>query len=258
MATNPELAMKTFANLHDNMNRVSSEFAEFGRAKKKKAAEEAANNGGGDDNNADKKSTYKQIDTTKLRDENPDSEGLVDVIEQIQEQNKSMHDQMSELAKAPVAHRNAEQEKLVRDQELLIGTQIDTFFNDPSLDAFATTYGKVTKGAATWDELLPSEKVNRCAVIDQVEQLMEGAKALGRDMDVTEALGRAHLMITQPIQAKMIREDIMKSVRKRSKGITLRPSSSKTSGKKTKKAKTEGDVVANAQQRMDKLFKRDK
>ncbi len=254
MATNPKLAIKTFAKMHDNMNRTSQEFSDFGRAKKK-AAEEAANDGG-DDNNASKKSTFKKIDTAKLRDEHPDDEGLVDVIEQMQEQSSQMYDQMEELRKAPVAHKSAVQDKLERDQEQLIVTQIDAFFNDSSLAPFASTYGKVSKGAADWSELLPSEKVNRGAVIEQVEQLMEGAKALGREMEVTDALERAHLMITQPIQKKMIREDIMKEVKRKSKGITLRPSSSKSSAKSSKGPKTVEDAVSNAEERMAKLFPR--
>jgi hypothetical protein len=238
--------------MHENMNSTSQQFAEFGRKRKEQANNDVNDDAG--DNNASKKSTYKKIDTAKLRDEHPDSEGLVDVLEQLQEQNKSMHDQMTELRKAPVQHRDAAAEKLVRDQEQLIGTQIDAFFSDPSLKPFEGTYGVTAKNSHDWSQLMPSEKVNRVAVIEQVEQLMEGAKALGQDMDVVEALGRAHLMVTQPVQEKMIREDIMKKVRKRSKGITLKPSSSKSSAaSKAKKPKTHDDVVANAQKRLDKI-----
>lgn len=253
MAASPKLAIKTFAKMHENMNSTSQQFAEFGRARKKAEAD-GDDSGNTDNNNASKKSTYKKIDTAKIRDENPDSTDLVDLIDQMQEQNKSMHDQMTELAKAPVVHRDAAAEKLARDQEQLIGTQIDAFFSDPSLKPFAGTYGTTAKNSHDWSNLMPSEKVNRVAVIEQVEQLMEGAKALGQDMDVVEALGRAHLMVTQPVQEKMIREDIMKKVRKRSKGITLKPSSSKSAASsKQKKAKTHDDVIANAEKRLAKI-----
>lgn len=251
MAASPKLAVKTFAKMHENMNSTSQQFAEFGRARKKAETDDAANNSG---DSTGKKSTYKKIDTVKIRDENPDSTDLVDLIDAMQEQNKTMHDQMTELRKAPVQHRDAAAEKLLKDQEQLIGTQIDAFFSDPSLKPFEGTYGVTAKDSHDWSNLMPSEKVNRVAVIEQVEQLMEGAKALGQDMDVVEALGRAHLLVTQPVQEKMIREDIMKKVRKKSKGITLKPSSSKSSAaSKDNKPKTDDDVVANAKKRLEKI-----
>ena len=255
MAVSPKLAVKTFAKMHDNMNSISQQFADFGRMRKK--AETDAANDDASDNSTSKKSTYGKIDTAKLKEEYPDSEGLVDVLEQIQDQNKTMHDQMDELRKAPAANKSAAQDKLEEDRTKLIGTQIDNFFADPSLVAFSGTYGKTSKETPSdWSQLMPSEKVNRIAVIEQVEVLMEGAKYLGKDMEVTDALERAHLIVTQPIQEKMVREDIMKKVKKRAKGITLKPSSSKSSGKVSKKPKGEKDVVANAQARMDELFKR--
>lgn len=250
MAASPELAVKTFAKMHDNMNSVSNEFAVIGRAKKK-AAEDAAN--GDADNDTSQKSTFKKIDTAKIREENPDSDALVNLIDGLQDQNQTMHDQMEQLKQAPVIVNNEAQDKLELDRQVLISQQIDTFFNDPSMVAFNSTYGAISKDARDWSELMPSEKVNRYAVIEQVEQLMEGAKAVGREMEVPEALERAHMIVTQPIQKRMIREDIMKDVVKRSKGISLKPSSAKSAVKKTKKAKTEKDVVANAAARMAKI-----
>ena len=41
MAANPDLAIKTFANLHENMNRASNEFSEMGRIKKAQAEKPA-------------------------------------------------------------------------------------------------------------------------------------------------------------------------------------------------------------------------
>jgi hypothetical protein len=250
MAANPELAIKTFAKMHDQMNSVSKEYADIGRFKKERDNKPA--------DKPDDKPGFKGIDIDTLRADYPD-DVLVDALEQMQNQNKAMFD---ELGKRPTSTANADQlasdqQQLDSDKTAVIGEQIDSFFRGPGMEQYAAVYGTLAKEEKSWEGLLPSEKMNRVAVIDQVEELISGAKVLGKDMDVVDALGRAHLLITSPVRDKMIRKDIMDQVKKRSKSMTLKPNgksspaSSKSSGPKTAK-----DIEARAEERLAKVFKR--
>ncbi len=249
MKANPELAIKTFSKMHDQMNSVSSEFANIGRFKKEQANKAAP------DESTDKPG-FKKIDLEKLRTEYPD-DALVDVIEQMQNQNQAMFD---ELDKRPTQAANTgqlatDQQNLEADRVKLVGEKIDSFFRGPGMEQYASIYGTLPDKEKSWEGLLPSEKMNRVAVVEQVEELISGAKTLGKDMEVTDALGRAHLLITQPVQEKMIRKDIMDKVRKRSKSITLKPNGSSTpAASKSSKPKTAKDIEARAEERLAKVF----
>lgn len=249
MASNPDLAIKTFGKMHEATNRASQEFAAIGKFKKQQVEKVKT-----DDNKTDaNKSEFKKIDLAKLKDENPD-DNLINVLEQMQEQNESLHKQLKDQ---PVAHTSdhnlAEEQNNKHASE-----QIDSFFGSAEISKFGVTYGKVAKDAAgnyDWTALMPAEQMNRVAVIEGAEQLIEGAIALGREMTVSEALERSHLMVTEPIRESIIREDIMAKVVKRSKGITLKPSNAASSTTSKKGPKTDEDIIARAEERMAKVLR---
>lgn len=246
MKANPELAIKTFAKMHDQMNSVSNEYANIGRYKKEQANKATPDK-------PDDKPGFQKIDLEKLRTDDPDNP-LIDVMEQMQNQSEALFD---ELAKRPTETNSqlaTDQQKLEDDKTAILGQKIDSFFKAPNMKQYAGTYGVLVKGATDWTGLMPSEKMNRVAVIEQVQELISGAKVLGKDMDVEDALDRAHLLVTQPIREKMIRKDIMDKVKKRSKSMTLKPNS-KSSPANTgkKKAKTENDVIANTAERLNAI-----
>jgi hypothetical protein len=249
MQANPELAIKTFSKMHDNMNSVSAEFSNIGRYKKEQAHKATP------DEPKDKPG-FKKIDLDKLREDDPDNP-LIDVMEQMQNQSEALFDQ---LEKRPVQAANtdqlaSDQQKLEADRTTMVGEKIDSFFRGPGMDQYAAVYGSLADDVKSWEGLLPSEKMNRVAVVEQVTELMEGARMLGKDMEMTDALSRAHLLITQPVQEKMIRKDIMDKVRKRSKSITLKPNGSSTpAAPKPSKAKTAKDVETRAAERLAKVF----
>jgi hypothetical protein len=241
MKADPQLAIKTFAKMHDQMNSVSTEFANIGRYNKEQALKATPNE-------PKDKPGFKKIDLEQLRTDDPDNP-LIDVMEQMQEQSEAMFNELGKRPAEGTSQLATDQQKLEDDKAAVIGEKIDAFFKAPGMESYASTYGKVSKGAKDWSDLMPSEKMNRVAVCEQVQELISGAKALGKDMDVEDALDRAHLLITQPIREKMIRKDIMDKVKKRSKSITLKPNS-KVSPKAPKKAKTTKDVIANAEERL--------
>jgi hypothetical protein len=244
MKANPELAIKTFSKMHDQMNSVSQEFANIGRYKKEQAQKATP------DAPKDKPG-FKKIDLETLRTDDPDNP-LIDVMEQMQEQSEALFNELEKRPTQSSSQLATDRDKLADDQAAVIGQKIDSFFRAPGMEAFAVTYGALDKDAKDWSGLMPSEKMNRVAVIEQVEELISGAKVLGKDMDVEDALDRAHLLVTQPIREKMIRKDIMDKVRKRSKSMTLKPNS-KVATSTPKKAKTNKDVIANTEERLAKI-----
>lgn len=240
--TDPELALKTFGTLYESMNRTSQEFAKLGRFKKEQAAK--------GDEKPEEKPDFIKMDSTELRTEMGDA--YADRFDKQQEQLAQLHDNMSKAA--PVVNNN--------DQELLDQStkhaveQIEIFFNAPDMVKYEQTYGVTKKGDADWAGLMPSAMMNRQMVIDTAEQLLEGAAKLDMEMSIPDALERAHLLTTQPIRDKIIRDDIMAKVVKRSKGITLKPSD-KVAGTvgKSKGPKTAEEIVDRAEARLDKVFK---
>lgn len=251
MASNPDLAIRTFAKMHEATNRASQEFAAIGKYNKQKdqKVEQDANKTDANE------SVFKKVDLAKLREENPD-DNLINVLEQMQEQNASLSKQIQEKS---VAHTSDQQLTATEEQNNKHASeQIDSFFSSDEISKFSVTYGKAAKDAAgnyDWTALMPAEQMNRVAVVEGAEQLLEGAVALGREMTVSEALERSHLMVTEPIRENIIREDIMAKVIKRSKGITLKPSNAASSSTNKKGPKTEEDIIARAEERMAKVLR---
>ena len=243
-ATNPDLAEKTFAKLYDNMNSLTNEYAALGKHKKEQAA-------GGDkvqNTDSDDKSSFEKIDLAKLKEEFPE-DSLVDVIGKMQDQMEGMS---NELKSRPV--QTTDTSALEDERVKRIGGQIESFFNSEDTQRFAVMYGTVGKTDTDWSNLLPSEQVNRVAVCERAEEIVTGAEVLGRELEFSEALERAHLEISRPMQAKVIRDDIMAKVVKRSKGITLKPSSKSSVENTDDKPTGEKDAIANADARLKKVF----
>jgi hypothetical protein len=241
METDSELALKTFGNLYESMNRTSQEFADLGRYKKQLAEK-------GTDA-PEEKPGFAKIDTTDMRSEYGDV--VADQFDKQQEQLAELFDKQS--AVAPVVNSNDQQ---LQEQETKHATeQIEAFFNSADMAKYDETYGTVEKDDVEWTGLLPGAKMNRVMVIDSAIELMDGAAAAGRTISVPDAMERAHLLVTQPIRDKIIRDDIMKNVVKRSKGITLKPSSKVADAvEKSKGPKTDTEVEDNAATRLAKVF----
>lgn len=248
-ATSPELAEKTFANLYDNMNRLTNEYAALGKHKREQAA-------GGDkvlNTDSDNESDFEKVDLAKLKEEFPE-DSLVDVIGKMQDQMEGMS---KELKSRPTqsSDLSAESSRLENERVKQIGSQVETFFNSEDTQRFAVMYGTVAKDEISWENLLPSERVNRIAVCERAEEIIVGAEVLGREMEFSDALERAHLEISRPMQAKVIREDIMAKVIKRSKGITLKPSSKVRVEDTETKPNGEKDLLAKTDARLKKVFR---
>lgn len=252
--TNPELTVTTLGNIYEALNRSSKEYAAFGRAAKQQAVAKVAPQS---EEGTEKKSEFKGVDIEKLRTQYPD-DPVVELVESMQTQNKALFDevQKSKITKsAPATGQpsglNPEQVRAVEQEAAAVEQQIETFFKNDSLKGYEEFYGVLPKDAADWNSLIPGQKMNRWAVIEMMDQMIAGARSLGREMKIDEALNLSHLSVTEPIREKVIREGIKAKVTKRSSNLTLKPSGTAQPGKT--KPQTKEDLENVTAERLGKM-----
>ena len=233
--SNPELAERTFAKIYESVNKTSTEFATLGRLKLQQTQElEKAKL---------EKSQAKDIDINGLRANYENSDEVINILEEVQKQNKILREQIT----SPAQHSDQ-----ANDQA------IDTFFAADDLKLYDDFYGpgKDKDGKFVPPEgLTPGQKANRHAVLVFADSLITGNAYKGYDMPVSEALELAHLNISQPLQKQKIREEIMGKVVKRSKSITLTGSGKKKVATVTKSGKFSNDELeARTEKRLANIF----
>jgi len=219
---NPALAEKTFAKLYDSTNKLSREFSAIGRAKlQAKKAQPAKTEPTGTE---PKKSEFKKIDIDKLR-KDYDNDPIVELVAQMQDQFEQLHSKLDkEPAKTEETPAISEQELRAKIQEeAAMEQQIEQFFNADDLKQYKEFYGDLPKNARNWDILSTQQKTNRWEVLQRADEILIGAEAQGREMGIDEALKLAHLIISEPMREKVIRENIKAKVVKRQKSLTLKP-----------------------------------
>ncbi len=249
---NPELANKTFANILEEVNRASEEFAAFGRAHKKSAEKPAEGKHTASDVTAESEaSEFKTtIDIEKLRASNPD-DPMIDLIAATQEQSKLLFDQVQELKATPV-NVAPEKQKALDQESKAVTQQIDGFFKADDLKAYTDFYGEVPKDSVDWVRLTPGQRANRWEVINKMDEMLAGAEVLGRAMEIDEAMRLSHLVVSEPLREKIIREDIKAKTEKRSKNITLEPASA--ASKESAKPSNETELLETTAKRLEKTF----
>jgi len=248
LKANPELAKRTFAKMYNDTNKSSRDFAAIGRAKlelAKKGTVSAATVV----ESPEKKSEFKEIDIEKLRKEY-DNDPIIAIVEQQQKQNKALYDKVQAMTEQPdPAVRDEATIRASIQEEAALEQQITTFFVSDDIKMYDDFYGALPKDAKNWDTLTQDQKLNRWNVLQMADQMLIGAQSQGRNMDVNEALTLAHLSVSEPMREKVIRDEIKTKVVKRSKGLSLKPSS----GKKPESTKpgTPGELETVTRERLN-------
>jgi len=250
---NPKLATKTFANVYEEVNRSSREFAKFGQASREATQKLAEKPEPGNEATSEYKST---VDIDKLRIDNP-GDPMVDMIAAQDAQNKLMFDKINAMeASAPAnvqtGAATAAEQRALNQESALIQQQVEGFFNGEESKPYAEFYGVIPKDG-NWDSLTPGEQANRWAVIDMMDKMIVGAESFGQAMKIDEAMRLSHLSVSEPLREKVIRKGIMDKVEKRSNGISLKPSSTAKPAAATK-PQTAEDLEAATTERLSKIF----
>ena len=248
----PKKAIKTFGKIYESTNNLSQQFAQLGRS----AVE------------LEKKKTQVQptvqpqvvepkpsLDFEKLRKQYEDDPFGVTV-----ELLKGFSQKPEPTPQATPTVQPATNQQTF-DEDMAILQQLNQFFGAEDMQVYEDFYGstKDENGMHLYDWrgiLSPGQQANRQAIIDLADQIISGAELQGREMSVAQGLELAHLSLTRPMVEGVVREKIVSEVKKRSKGVTLKPGGATTTPPGStvgRGAKTEEQVIANAGIRLKAL-----
>ena len=224
----PEQALKDFKFFHDSQNYITQQTSDLGRTQKaatERATEEATQK--------EEKPEFKGVDLKAVEDElGEDSPAAVAIIKAMNDSQKLMYDEIQSLKQQQQTSAGP------TDEERAIWNTIVTHFDADSMKGFNEFYGKVEDGK-NWDQSLTGAQLQqRMAVIKEADAYHAGMKLQGKDVQYSEALNRAHLVVSAPIQEKVLRDELHGKIKKRSKGITVKTSGRKTADDTSKKKDT--------------------
>jgi hypothetical protein len=236
----PEGTVEFLKKVYEDTNSLNGQFAELGR--KKIALEQVEVKA-----KAEPQDAKPELDLAKLRERYEDDPVgvMLDIV-------KAQTPKLQEQPAVQPAQTNQ------REEDVAVAQQLQTFFTGKDLDAYQDFYGSPDeKNPYDWSKTTPGQAANRQAVINEADAIIAGCELQGRQISVAEALEAAHLRVSAPIAEKVVREQLVKQVKKRSKGITLKPSSSQgvAAGSKVEE-KSEAKAIETAGAKLTELKKK--
>lgn len=223
----PKVAARTFENLRQSTNKASQEWAALGRASRKEETQKQESAAKKD------KIEFEGIDLVKLKKESDIDPGVEQVIRGLNTTNETLVDAVNKLMEEKVAPQDTTRvDRAARSYdaaaEAAAEQQINGFFATDSMKGYSKVYGELKFGEV-WESLPPAQARSRYAVYQTADELMAGrAMATGQQMDLGEALERAHLLVTENYREEAIRGEIRKTSKKRAKSMLFRPSDGKS------------------------------
>jgi hypothetical protein len=221
----PELAKKTLEKMHEDMVNTSNVYAEHGRAKIQLEAQRAELQ---TPVVPDRPKDF--VDIKKAEEEF--GEGAAVIIKQLNDKLVDVVAQQQKQVQAPnTVQQNHVADPVARtEQNLAVVQQMGHWFADPGLEPYKEFYGDAVDSNGlmllTRDHLTPTQRQNRDKLLNAAGDIEAGVALRAGTISVADALTRAHVILTQDMQTEVIRKGIMKQAKKRSKGVTLRPSGS--------------------------------
>lgn len=252
---NPERALRTLKNIYETTNRATRDFAQLGRAQAeatRKAAEKP------------EPEIKDFVNISELEKQVDDPAIVSGVIKPLNDALKSMTQELRALKKSGssadnVAFARSDQEAAIARANAAAAdntlTQVNRFFAADNMNPYKDFYGDIKPGQ-DMNDITPRQKEHRMAVLQTADQLIVGKTSQGMRITTEEALESAHLLVTDSLREKIITDNIRSSLKKRSKGKTLRPSDSKkTVSNESVRAKNREEAIVNAERRLAKFNK---
>lgn len=135
-----------------------------------------------------------------------------------------------------------------RVQQDTLGKMIDTFFEGSEMVPYNGLYGE--PGTARTPE--QTEKFN--GVLELADAIVAGAAEQGRTITFEDAMESAHADISKGYAEKAVRSKIKKTVKKRNKSLSLKPSHSGKVKKSSDKPNTRKQLETKTQAALAKVF----
>ena len=257
--SNPELAQRTLDKMHKDMVATNTEFAAMGR--KSKELEQQAAAAAAVPAQVQKPAKPESfVDIEAARTEFGD--GAAAVIQTLDQNLVALNEKLETVQAGHVAAGVTAKEAVAdRQTSVAMAQQMQMFFSRPGMEPFQDFYGSSNDVDGNmlpdWSHLTPGQRANRQAAIDEASDIAAGVELRGASINLETALDKAHGILTNGIKTEIIRKDIMKSAKKRAKGVTLRPSQKKVAAKKAKLPQghkmTSKQLLKNTQERLARL-----
>lgn len=251
LKADPEKALKTFERLYKTTNEMSKRFAQLGETALKVQQPQPQ------PQPVVQPAVQDFVDMKKIREEYSDNP-LVDVIGTLNEGLKKVLAQRQEQPQPVAQPQTVQVDRARYEEDMAIAQQLQHFFGADDMKSYDDFYGasldESGKMLMTVDHLTPGQQANRTAAIRLADRILAGSELQGAAMPVSEALELAHLVVTEKIREKAIRDNLVAKVVKQGKGLTLKPSGSKKD-ESGGPPKTEDELVDRTKARMEKLLK---
>ncbi len=226
---NPELAIKTLAKNHESTNKLNSEFARMGRIKPE------------DKKVADSKTATEavSVDMDAIKEQYGDDSAIVKAM-------TIMQTRLDNIPEQQVVERvnNTPHDDPMR-------ATVDKFFTDPVLKPYENFYGSGKDTA----KLTQEQHGNRFSMLQMAEDIVIGSQAHGRDITVEAAMEAAHLLVSEPVREEAVRKELKATVKKRAKGVTLKPAKSKAAKTVTDGKLSQKQMEAKVQAGLNRVYK---
>lgn len=239
---NPKLALKTLAKLHEDTNKVSQVFAQKGRLAAQKQDQPQSQQ----QPQQVQPAQTQAVDMEKLKERYEDDPfgAMAELIKAtVGPQSQAQSQVQTQVQTVPTA--NPQQ---IMQEQFAAYKDVIEFFKEDTMADYNTLYG------ADENNLVPGQIANRNAVTETADAIIDGMLLEGREISNKDALMRAHLIVSAPVAKQVVRNKLVKSAKKREKGMTLRSSKSASPAPKLKRGqKSDEQRVADAQARLDNM-----
>jgi hypothetical protein len=227
---NPGLALQTLENMYKSTNKISQEFARIGRVAPS-GSDQAKPVG---QQNQPPQSSLKPLDLTEMIKVYGEDDPAIKTIQ-------ALHDQLTAISSQMNATKPAANEATKATENDLIEQSVDSFFTNDDIKPYSEFYGEGKVKART---RTMEQEERRWKVLDEADRIRDGAAKQGIQMDIPEALERAHLIVSDSFKTQAIRKSIVSDLKKKSKGLTLKPNNS-SPGSQTNNRESLEDKTAN-------------
>ena len=236
----PEKALKTLAKIHESTNKITTEFARLGRVNLKSVDKDKT----ADFQTATEANAAAGVDIAAIKEQYGDDSAVVKAFEVMQ----------SKLDAVVIPHTDSNSVQNDANQQVddpAVKVMVDKFFIDPALKPYVDFYG-AGKDAA---KLTKEQTGNRWSMLEMADNIIIGSQAQGRNITAEEAMEMAHLLVSEPVREKALRVELSTKVKKRAKGVTLRPAKSKAAKTDTDGKVTEKQLEERVQQKLNNVFR---
>lgn len=241
---NPTGFLVTASKLHRSRSDEIARWAQLGRASRENVQE------GGDDSPAPAKGKggtsseapglIPLIDAEAIAEKYGDEELVGEIVGPVNDAIKRINAYLPDLTASVSEMQAAKKDQLARE--------VDSFFTSNELKPYSDLYGE------SFETGTPDQQRKRVEVLQTADALVIGAKLQGRSLKASEALALAHDSVSAGHKVAAVRKEVKSSVKKRAKGVTLKPS--RRGGKSTESdapARNRAELEAKVASRLSSI-----